>query len=53
LSLEFNVVVIFPVVIPVPDMFDIGGIVQFSVCGTGQILPPFNGSIVMLIVLVL
>jgi hypothetical protein len=37
-----------------PDMFVIGGgIVQLCICGTGQVLPPFNGFIVLLIVLVL
>jgi len=37
-----------------PDMFVIGGgIVQFCINGTGQVLPPFNGFIVLLIVLVL
>jgi hypothetical protein len=52
LSVEF---VIFPDMCT-PDMSLIGGgIVQFCICGcsTGQVLPPFNGFIVLLIVPVL
>jgi hypothetical protein len=44
--------VIFPDMFA-PDMFVIGGgIVQSCICGTGQVLPLFNGFIVLLIVLV-